>query len=79
MKELFYWPACIECVELFESEGFEEKYADCEKIDIGESTANMKRFLKYRTELEGYRPVREGGFIGIPTIVEDGEKVTFLS
>lgn len=75
MKELFYWDKCSHCRAMLAQPDFEEKFADCEKVNIGESTTNLKRFLKYRDTLEGYRPFIEENRIGIPTVVVDGKDV----
>ena len=64
---------CIDCrnyKHIQESRGFEAEY-----IDITESTANLKAFLKLRDTDPVFAPVLERHTIGIPLFVrEDGAK-----
>ena len=62
---------CIGCrnyKRVQKKRGFEAEY-----IDITESTANLKEFLKIRDKEPLFDPVKENGGIGIPLFVkEDG-------
>lgn len=78
MRVLFHSPLCSDCRALFASEDFAERFGDCEQVNITESMANLRRFLAARDHLEGYAGVRESGMVGVPSVVEDGEKVTVL-
>jgi len=47
-------------------------------VDICESMASLKAFLKYRDNHAAYAEVRQVGRVGIPCIVKnDGEQVIF--
>ena len=47
-------------------------------VNITESMANLKAFLKYRDHDPRFAEVKEGGRVGIPCIVvNDGEKILF--
>ena len=66
---------CIDCRNykaIQENRGFEAEY-----IDITESTANLKEFLKLRDTEEIFAEVRERGGIGIPLFVREDGTMTF--
>lgn len=47
-------------------------------IEITDSMANLKAFLKYRDNRSEFDGVRKYGSVGIPVIViNDGEKIIF--
>jgi glutaredoxin-related protein len=62
---------CPGCVEL--KKELEERAIPFEYYDISLDFAALKSFLKIRDTYPIYDPVKEGGKIGIPTIILDGE------
>ena len=78
MDELFYSPLCPACQELLASPDFEACFGQAEKIDIGASMANLKRFLAYRDSLEAFRPMKDLGRVGIPVRISGGRNVEFF-
>lgn len=47
-------------------------------LDISESIANLKRFLKYRDNFEEFDEIKKAGRVGLPCIViDDGERILF--
>ena len=52
-----------------------ERCIEAEFVDITESVANLREFLKLRDACAAFVPVREAGGIGIPAFV-DGDRVT---
>ncbi|HCK88237.1 MAG TPA: glutaredoxin [Erysipelotrichaceae bacterium] len=61
-------PDCRECRANFDAYGIQY-----EVIDINESLANLKAFLKLRDHDSVFDPCRENNSIGLPAIVrEDG-------
>lgn len=80
-KELFISDKCIHCQNLMEAEKKNPKFTkdkDVEIINITECMANLKRFLAYRDNLEGYKEAKENGKVGVPSLVTEGEKVEFV-
>ena len=77
--EIFVSNKCPHCQRVFKDQDANpDKYEGIEIINISESLQNLKRLLKYRDNLDGYKEVREESRIGIPSRVIDGEKVDFL-
>lgn len=77
--EIFVSNKCPHCQRVFKDyETNPENYEGIEIINISESLLDLKRLLKYRDNLDGYKQVREESRIGIPSRVVDGEKVDFL-
>ncbi|MDU0894420.1 Glutaredoxin-related protein [Anaerococcus octavius] len=77
--EIFVSDKCPHCQRVFKDyEANPDKYDGIEIVNISESLPNLKRLLKYRDTLDGYKDVREESRIGIPSRVVDSEKVDFL-
>lgn len=77
--EIFVSDKCPFCKPLIEDyEKNPEKYEGKELININESMANLKRFLKYRDDLKGYDEARAKGKVGVPSKVLDGVEVVFI-
>ena len=62
---------CREFKALMRSRGFAVEY-----VDITESTANLKEFLKLRDSAAAFDAAREHGGIGIPAFVREDGAVT---
>lgn len=62
---------CREFKALMEARGF-----DAEFVEITESVANLRAFLKLRDTEHIFDPIREEGRIGIPVFVSDSGEVT---
>ncbi len=78
MKELFVSDKCIDCINLKNEDGFNERFSDFEIVNITESMTNLKRFLKYRDSLDEYKTVRENNKVGVPSTVIVGKIVEIL-
>lgn len=77
--EIFVSNKCPHCQRVFKDyEANPDKYNGIEIINISNDLLDLKRLLKYRDNLDGYKEVREESRIGIPSRVIDGEKVDFL-
>lgn len=77
--EIFVSDKCPFCKPLIEDyEKNPEKYEGQELININESMANLKRFLKYRDDLKGYDEAKAEGRAGVPSKVIDGVEVVFI-
>ena len=77
--EIFVSDKCPHCQRVFkDKEANPDKYEGIDVSNISESLPNLKRLLKYRDTLDGYKDVREESRIGIPSRVVDSEKVDFL-
>ena len=57
-------------------ETIEEKGLDVEFVNIDESTANLKRFLRLRDKAPEFDEVKKNGAIGVPCFV-DGKRIFF--
>lgn len=80
-KELFISDKCIHCRNLMEKEKENPKYTidkEVEIINITDSMANLKRFLAYRDNLEGYEDAKKDGKVGVPSMVKDEKEVEFI-
>ena len=62
-------PDCLKCREDLDAAGVAYDY-----LDFSESLLHLKEFLRLRDSHPALAPAREGGFIGIPCIV-DGDEV----
>lgn len=77
--EIFVSDKCPFCHPVIEDyQNNPEKYEGAEVININESMKNLKRFLRYRDHLEGYKEVIEEGSVGVPSKVTDGNEVEFI-
>ncbi len=77
--EIFVSDKCPHCQNVIEDfNANPNNYEECELINITESMANLKRFLKYRDDLEGYKEVKASGKVGVPSKVLDGVEVEFF-
>lgn len=64
-------PDCADCKKTLEELNIPFEYKD-----FGESTANIKEFLKYRDNSPLFDEIREAGKIGIPCVVLDDGSLT---
>lgn len=77
--EIFVSDNCPFCKPLIEDyNNNPEKYQDQELINIRDSMANLKRFLKYRDDLKGYEQAKAEGRAGVPSKVLDGVEVVYI-
>lgn len=77
--EIFVSSQCPHCKKIIEDhEQNPEKYEGMEVIDINKNLLNLKRFLKYRDDLDGYDEIKAAGKVGVPSKVIDGLKVEFF-
>lgn len=77
--EVFVSELCPHCEKVIEDfKNNPEKHEGERLIDINKSLANLKRFLKYRDNMEGYNKIKASGRVGVPSKVTDGEKVVFF-
>ncbi|WP_301098223.1 hypothetical protein [Otariodibacter sp.] len=53
----------------------EQLKVEYEAVNIFESMANFKRFLKLRDNHSAFDQAKQQGYIGIPALVMDDEKV----
>lgn len=68
-----HWPGCEPAKEYLSEKNIEFDY-----IDITESMANLKIFLRYRDSYDEFKGVKETGSVGIPCVViNDGEEIIF--
>lgn len=66
---------CPDCVEA--NKLLSEKQIDCDYVDITESTANLKEFLKLRDHRSEFAEIKEEGHIGIPCFLKEDGSITF--
>lgn len=78
MKELFVSSLCPDCETLLNAQRVPNVEGSIEWIDITQSMSNLKRFLRYRDQLEAFVPIREEGRVGIPVLIVDEKQVEFL-
>ena len=72
--KMFGAPICCECVAAKEAL-LKSNQVEIEYINITETTANLKEFLKYRDSEAMFDEIKKAGGIGIPFfILEDGTK-----
>ena len=62
-------PDCVRCRQDLDAAGVAYEY-----LDFADSLKNLKEFLRLRDGEPIFAAAKEGGFIGIPCIV-DGEEV----
>ncbi|SUB74925.1 glutaredoxin domain-containing protein [Peptoniphilus indolicus] len=73
MITLFISSLCPDCPPALEA--FENSSLDYKIIDITESMANLKAFLKYRDKDSFFNSIKANCQVGVPSImVGDGEK-----
>lgn len=76
--EVFVSNLCPHCQEVIEDfKNNPDKHEGERLIDINQNLANLKRFLKYRDQLDGYNEIKEYEKIGVPSKVIDGSIVEF--
>ncbi len=68
---------CPDCEEA--QAMLDEKQIPYEYINITESTANLKEFLKIRDNSGLFREVKENGGIGIPCFVKEDGTITLCT
>ena len=71
MLTLFVSSLCPDCPPAIAE--VKEKNLDCEIVDITESMANLKRFLKERDLSEDFDEIVEKGNVGVPALKRDEE------
>lgn len=71
MLTLFVSSLCPDCPPAIAE--VKEKNLDCEIVDITESMANLKRFLKERDLSEDFDEIVEKGNVGVPALMRDEE------
>ena len=71
MLTLFVSSLCPDCPPAIAK--VKEKNMDCEIVDITESMANLKRFLKERDLSEDFDEIVEKGNVGVPALMRDEE------
>ena len=77
--EVFVSEMCPHCEKVIEDfKANPDKLEDERLIDINKSLANLKRFLKYRDNLDGYKEIKDSGRVGVPSKVINGERVEFF-
>ena len=69
MLTLFVSSLCPDCPPAIAE--VKEKNLDCEIVDITESMANLKRFLKERDLSEDFDEIVEKGNVGVPALLRD--------
>lgn len=69
MLTLFVSSLCPDCPPAIAE--VKEKNLDCEIVDITESMANLKRFLKERDLSEDFDEIVEKGNVGVPALMRD--------
>lgn len=73
MITLFISSLCPDCPPAVEA--FENSLLDYKIIDITESMANLKAFLKYRDKDSFFDSIKFKGQVGVPAImIGEGEK-----
>lgn len=74
-KVVFGSSMCPDCIVM--KKELDERNVKYLYLDITESLANLKKFLKFR-ENHAFDSIKENGSIGIPVmVVNDGEKIIF--
>ena len=63
-------PDCIEAKEYFEKVNYKYEF-----INITESMKNLKEFLALRDNRKEFEEVKKLGYIGIPAILTDDNKI----
>lgn len=69
MLTLFVSSLCPDCPPAIAE--VKEKNLDCEIVDITESMANLKRFLRERDLSEDFDEIVEKGNVGVPALMRD--------
>ena len=76
MIKVYGMPSCPDCAEVAKKIKAIGRESEFEIINIGEHVAYLKAFLQLRDREEAFRPVREGGYVGIPCFVREDGTVT---
>ena len=63
-------PDCVEAKEYFEKVNYKYEF-----INITESMKNLKEFLALRDNRKEFEEVKKIGYIGIPAILTDDNKI----
>lgn len=63
-------PDCVEAKDYFQKVGYKYEF-----INITESMANLKEFLKLRDTRTEFDEIKKLGYIGIPAILTDNGEV----
>lgn len=74
MLTMYGTPLCPDCVEA--EAALKAKKIPFDYIDITESTANLKAFLKLRDESPLFDEVKAAGGIGVPCFILPGGRMT---
>ena len=63
-------PDCVEAKEYFEKVNYKYEF-----VNITESMANLKEFLKLRDTRKEFEVIKNLGYVGIPAILTDNGEV----
>ena len=63
-------PDCVEAKEYFEKVNYKYEF-----VNITESMQNLKEFLALRDNRREFQEVKKFGYIGIPAILTDDNKI----
>ena len=74
MLTMYGTPLCPDCVEA--EAALKAKKIPFDYVDITESTANLKAFLKLRDESPLFDEVKVAGGIGVPCFILPGGRMT---
>lgn len=66
---LFMSSKCPECPPIIEK--LKENGIEYRQVDISESMGDLREFLKYRDREDFFKPIKEGGMAGVPTLMVD--------
>lgn len=72
---LYYTMSCPDCPPFIEE--LNRQGIEFEGVDILESPANLKKFLRLRDDKPEFDGIKQWGFIGIPVLVTKDDKYIF--
>lgn len=75
MKEIILYASdkCPDCPPVIDR--LDEKNITCRLVNITNSMAELKEFLKLRDNLDHFDTIKEAGLVGIPSLMVDGNMV----
>ena len=76
--EIFVHHQCPHCAGVIKQFNTDPSQFDGAVLLDVTDIRNLKQFLIYRDELDGYAPIRAAGKIGVPSKVIDGAEVEFF-
>lgn len=77
VKKIFISDKCPDCRLIIDLMSKKDIGADV--INITDSMINLKEFLQYRDNFKEFEEVRKNNKVGIPMIVDEDNKIKFLS